>query len=376
MTEVKRIKVLFVIDTLEVGGAEKSLLDNTSRFTHVHPVVCHIYKGDTLKQQFVEKGITTYSLNIPGRYNFTNAYKALSRIIVQEKPDVLVAYLTRAEIVTRLAGKLHHIPVIGTFVSDLYCKDFNRHLSWKGKLGVEFFRLINKWMSKICVGFVANSSAIKEANIQHLHINPDKIKVINRGRESVRIAIKEKSYPEQQKQLRFLNVGRLIPVKAQQQLIQAFARFANVYPAATLHIAGDGPLHQQLLQTIAECRLQGKVILLGNRKDIPTLLAGYDCFVFPSLVEGFSGSVVEAMFARLPVLASNIPQNREAITHLHTGYLFEKNSIKAIEEALFWFAGNTVKAYNMAEQAYIYAKQHFELKDRVEELETYLQSAI
>ncbi len=372
----KNKKVLFVIDTLATGGAEQSLLSNIARFKHIQPVVCHIYKGDGLKQKFIEKDIAVYSLNIPGKYNFIKAYKALTQLIKNEKPDLLVAYLSRSEIVTRLAGKAYHIPVVGTFVNDLYCKEYNKHLSLKAKAGVTIFKYINKWMSKICVGFVANSAAIKAANVQHLNIQPAKVKVINRGRESAKIVVKAGNSPAPDRHIRFLNVSRLRPVKAQKELVLAFKNFSATYPSASLHIAGEGPMREELAKNIAQYGLQQKIVLLGERNDVPAILAGYDCFVFPSLVEGFSGAVVEAMFAKLPVLASDIPQNREALIHLQTGYLFEANSINAIEKALHWFAANTATAGVMAEKAYEYACDHFELQHIAEMFEDYLQSTI
>lgn len=57
-------KVLFVIDTLQLGGAEQSLLENTSRFKNIKPIVCHLYTGEILQPRFAEKGIPVYSFNI------------------------------------------------------------------------------------------------------------------------------------------------------------------------------------------------------------------------------------------------------------------------------------------------------------------------
>ena len=167
MNEGKKTKVLFVIDTLQLGGAEQSLLENVSRFKSIQPVVCHIYTGAILEPRFREKGIKVYSLNIPRKYAFLEAYRKLKKIVEDERPDLMVAYLTRSEIVTRLLGKFNQIPVVGTFVNDLYCKSYNQHLSWKAKNVVSLFKYFNKVTSKICVGFVSNSEAIKDANAQH-----------------------------------------------------------------------------------------------------------------------------------------------------------------------------------------------------------------
>src|SRR5215203_6558674 len=91
-------KVLFVIDTLQFGGAEQSLLENTSRFKQIDPVVCHLYTGELLQPRFAEKGIKVYSFNISKKYGFLEAYKKLKRVVEKEKPDLMVAYLTRSEI--------------------------------------------------------------------------------------------------------------------------------------------------------------------------------------------------------------------------------------------------------------------------------------
>lgn len=365
-------KVLFVIDTLEIGGAEQSLLANTNRFKSITPIVCHIYKGDSLKPKFLENGIKVYSLNIPYKYGFIKAYNALKKVVEIEKPDMIVGYITMTEIIARLVGRSKKTPVIGTFINDLYAKDYNKHLSWRSKQLVNLFKLLNKLTSKICVGFVANSQAIKDANSKHLDLPLSKIKVINRGRDSRKIKSRNFDNFSLNGSTRFLNVSRLFPVKGHKELILGFERVVQQYPSATLHIMGDGPARQSLQDLIAEKKLENNVFLLGSRNDVPTVMCEYDCFVFPSYMEGFSGSVVEAMFAGLPVLASDIGPNQEAIKHGHTGYLFETGSIEAIEQAMLWFIENKSVAYQYAKEAYQYAKNNFELNDIVEQFEEFL----
>lgn len=374
--KTERRKILFVIDTLQLGGAEQSLLENTTRFKNIEPIVCHLYKGEILKSRFIDNGIKVYSLNVEKKYGFIEAYKKLKKVIEREKPDLMVAYLTRSEIVTRLIGRFNNIPVVGTFVNDLYCKSYNQNLSWKAKQVVSVFKLINKATSKICIGFVSNSQAIKEANAMHLGIPPQKIKVITRGRDSYKFKRKKLNTENIPDDIRFLNVSRLFAVKGHRFMILGFRRFLEKNPRATLTIVGDGPLLDDLTKLIRDNNLEKNVFLLGARKDVPSLLAEYDCFVFPSLVEGFSGALVEAMFAGLPVLASDIPQNKEAIIHLETGYLFHTESVEEVEKAMFWFKNNRNVANAMADTAYEYAKDHFELDKIVTSFENYLHTVI
>ncbi len=369
-------KVLFVIDTLQFGGAEQSLLENTSRFKKIIPVVCHLYKGEVLKANFDLNGVKVYSLNVEKKYGFIEAYRKLKKVIELEKPDLMVAYLTRSEVVTRLLGKFNNIPVVGTFVNDLYCKSYNQQLSWKAKQLVSVFKLVNRMTSKICVGFVSNSESIKNANARHLNIRPEKIEVINRGRDSYKFKRKNQFAEINETEIRFLNVSRLFPVKGHKLMIKGFKKFSEVFPNASLTIVGDGPLFNDLRKLIIDSNLEDKVFLLGARNDVPDLLLKYDCFVFPSLVEGFSGAVVEAMFSGLPILASDIPQNKEAITHNQTGYLFRKESVDDIQKAMLWFSHNRHHANTMAVNAFEYAKEHFELEKIVDRFENYLQSII
>ena len=96
---------MFVIDTLEVGGTEISLVETVHLFNKIEPIVCHIYLGDTLKNRLTEKGIKVYSLNIHENFGFYKAYKSLRHIINTEKPHLIVPYLFRSELVSRIAGK-------------------------------------------------------------------------------------------------------------------------------------------------------------------------------------------------------------------------------------------------------------------------------
>jgi len=368
-------KVLFVIDTLQTGGAEQSLLNNVIRFKNIQPVVVHLYAGDLLKQQFIDNGIPVYSIGLKKKYGFVQAYKQLKQIVQKEQPALLVAYLTRSELVTRMVGRFNHKPVIGTFVSDLYAESYNKSLSFPAKAAVAFFKWANKITARSCTGFVANSEVVKRSNAEALHIAPDKVEVINRGRDSkvFRFVIPQH---DGRTPLKFFNVGRLVPVKGQQDLVLAFKEFLAVYENAVLHIAGSGPEKESLQSLINELGIQNNVFLLGNRNDVPQIINEYDCFVFPSHSEGFSGAIVEAMFAGLPVLASDIAVNKEVLTHLQTGYLFEKGSVQSITQALLWFKDNTATANTLAVKANEHARQNFELEKMAQKLETYLLNTI
>lgn len=368
-------KVLFVIDTLETGGAEKSLFENLRRFRSIDPVVCHIYEGGSLKHLFQNEGIPVYSLGVQKKYGFISAYKKLRQLVRTEQPALIVAYLTRSELISRIYGKINGIPVVGTFVSDLYSKSYNYSLSWKAKAGVFLFKSLNRLTSAFCKGFVANSEAIKNSNSLHLHVPSGKIKVINRGRDSKMFSFQTRELFSSAP-VRFLNVGRLVPVKGQLELIEGFRIYLDNNPGSILHIYGSGPSRQRLQNKIRSLGLENSVLLQGTNNNINYLMKAYDCLVFPSHSEGFSGTLVEAMFSGLPILASEIPANRELVQHLKSGYLFSIATPQSIAMALQWFRDNRYTAYLNTLNAYDTAIANFDLDTVSEKFEEHLKSLI
>jgi glycosyltransferase involved in cell wall biosynthesis len=159
-------------------------------------------------------------------------------------------------------------------------------------------------------------------------------------------------------------------------LIRAFSEFLLKNPQATLHIVGSGPEYEPLRQLISNLALEESIFLIGNRTDLPTLLHQYDCFIMPSLSEGFSGALIEALMAHLPILASKIPANQEIIKHLETGYLFEADSITSIVEALFWFESNRQLAWGLASEGYYTSLMRYELSSIASSMEMYLDNKI
>ena len=258
------MKVLYVIDTLETGGAEQSLLEITSRLTKTDPVVCHLYQGSALKSRFEAAGIKVISLNLTGPYQFIQAFKKLKAVCVSEKPDLIVSALYRSEISSRLVARALTIAQIGSLVSDSYSENKKSTFRAVGRIKFKFFYWINRLTASLTVAYISNSESIKRSNSKALHIHLDRIHTIYRGRP-VKTVVRTNLT---RTQLKFLNVGRLIQGKGQRELIQAFSDFRKIHPQATLTIAGEGPFRKELEQEIAFHNLQNHVSLPGNVEDV------------------------------------------------------------------------------------------------------------
>jgi sugar transferase (PEP-CTERM/EpsH1 system associated) len=129
-------------------------------------------------------------------------------------------------------------------------------------------------------------------------------------------------------------VGRLDPVKDHAQLIDAFGMIARERPRALLAIVGEGPTRRELERRIAACGLDARVRLLGTRADVPLILKGFDVFVLPSIAEGMSNTILEAMATGLPIVATRVGGTPELIEDGTHGRLVPAGDSGALAEAL------------------------------------------
>ena len=129
-------------------------------------------------------------------------------------------------------------------------------------------------------------------------------------------------------------VGRLDPVKDQVGLVRAFAGLVPAHPEAVLVIAGDGPCRDELARVIAELGVADRVRLLGECRDVPGVLAAADVFALPSIAEGMSNTLLEAMAAGLPVVATRVGGNPELVEDGVNGRLVPIREPVALREAL------------------------------------------
>lgn len=131
-------------------------------------------------------------------------------------------------------------------------------------------------------------------------------------------------------------VGRLEPIKNQALLVEAFIRLATQAgkDALRLAIIGDGPLRAAVAARMREAGLEDRLWLPGSRSDIPDILRALDCFVLPSLAEGTSCTLQEAMAVGLPIVATEVGGNAELLQQGRYGRLVPSNDAIALAAAI------------------------------------------
>ena len=147
------------------------------------------------------------------------------------------------------------------------------------------------------------------------------------------------------------SVGRMQTVKHQTLLARAFVLALQQQPALRarlrLVLVGDGPLREQALAVLAEAGVADLAWLPGERGDVPAIMRGLHAFVLPSLAEGVSNTILEAMATGLPVLATAVGGNAELVQQGQTGLVVPSDDAPAMAQALCQLAQQPEQAAGM-----------------------------
>jgi glycosyltransferase involved in cell wall biosynthesis len=140
-------------------------------------------------------------------------------------------------------------------------------------------------------------------------------------------------------------------------------------PSAANHlrlvVMGDGALRQEVESELAEAGVRELAWFAGERADVPQFMRGLDCFVLPSLAEGVSNTILEAMATRLPVIATRVGGNAELIESGMTGTLVPSAHPDALARAILAYFGDRATARRHAKAAHHVALTRFSLEAMV-----------
>ena len=160
-------------------------------------------------------------------------------------------------------------------------------------------------------------------------------------------------------------VGRMAPVKNPVALARAFVRALQLAPELAgrlrLAIVGDGSQRSEVDAVLAAAGASRLAWLPGERTDIPALMRGFDAFVLPSLAEGISNTVLEAMASGLPVIATAVGGNVELVSPGRTGLLVPPADDDALARAILALAGDRGAAVAMGRAARLEVERRFSL---------------
>jgi sugar transferase (PEP-CTERM/EpsH1 system associated) len=164
-------------------------------------------------------------------------------------------------------------------------------------------------------------------------------------------------------------VGRLDPLKNQVALVDAFAGLVMQRRSAQrqlrLVIAGEGPARATIEARIRELGLEPLVWVAGARSDVPAVLAALDLFVLPSINEGISNTILEAMACGLPVVAARVGGNAELVEDGRTGTLCEGSAADPLAAAMRHYLADPQLGQRHGAAGRARVERHFSLEAMV-----------
>ncbi len=335
---VKRIRIMHVVHSLGVGGLENGLVNLVNRMDPArweHSICC-VGEAGPMVSRIASPDVRIFSLGKGKGGDHTLALK-LARLLRKERPDVVHTRNWGAVdgiIAARLAG----VPVVihgehGREAADPEGRNRRRNAAR---------RLLGRWVDR----FVTVSDDLRAWLVGEVAIPAVKIARISNGvdTEKFRPAIDGERDDVRRRlglgQRSFVigSVGRLDPVKDLGTLIRAFHAMGD--EEARLLLVGDGPCRAEWERLAAELGISGRVCMLGEREDVPSLMRTMDAFVLPSIAEGMSNTILEAMASGIPVLATRVGGNPELVLDGVTGALFEPRDVDALRALLEFYRGD------------------------------------
>ncbi len=368
--------ILYLITQGEFGGAQHYILDLAKAFLNEYKVM--VAFGEVEKsQKFIDlleaSGIDYYKIpELKRHISFKDDYKAIiatRKIIAKTKPTILHLNSTKMSVLGSIASIGLKCQVVytahGWVFNEKLDDNVKRYYIWAEKLSAFFKKKI------ICVSEFDRQTAINYSIAKN-----DKLTVVHNGIPDFEILSREQARRELSEKFKRLDIfenfdfvvgsiGYLYKNKGFDFLINSIKLLRKENHNPLLLIIGDGREKNELENWITQLDLSKNVFILGEIEKASRYLRSFDIYACASIKEGLSYTVIEAMTAGLPIVATNVGGNPELISDHKEGILVEASNPNALSEAILNIYNNPSLATEIANGAHEKALKNFEIEDMV-----------
>lgn len=360
--------VLHVVHRFDTGGLENGLanLINHMPVQAYRHAVLALTEVTEFRRRVQRDDVEFIALNKPPGQGF-KMYPRLWHLLRRMRPAV-VHTRNLGPLEMQVAAAAARVPVRihgehGREVDDL--DGSNRHLQRVRRLYAPF---VHRW--------VALSRDLEAYLVGRVGIAPARITQIYNGVDAQRFtptnampsAISACPFDPAQHWL-VGTVGRMQAVKDQTRLARAFVRALELQPGlrgrARLVMVGDGPLRAGAQAVLDQAGLADLAWLPGERHDVADVMRGLHCFVLPSLAEGISNTILEAMSTGLPVIATRVGGNAELVDDGRTGTVVPAADVDAMARALVRCASDPARATTQGRAGRLEVERRFSMQAMV-----------
>ena len=336
----RRILIAHVIHRLQVGGLENglvNLINNMPKEKYRHAIIC-VKDYTSFKDRIKTDDVEYYALH-KKEGNDPGAHYRLWKIFKKIRPTVMH---------TRNIGTIEYV-IAGKLAGVKYCihGEHGRDMADINGNNNKYIYL-RRLLSPFINTFIALSKDLEVWLTEKVKIPRRKVIQLYNGVDTVRFSPIANNLPDftnsegrATKVFKIGTVGRFSGEKDQLTLIKAFIILLNKSDIKEnklkLTMIGDGPLKNELVHFLEEANVSNLIEMPGECNDIATHLRNFDVFVLPSLGEGISNTILEAMSSGLPVIATNVGGNPELVTEGETGFLVEPENPDMMADKIYLY---------------------------------------
>jgi sugar transferase (PEP-CTERM/EpsH1 system associated) len=354
--------VIHIIHQLCVGGLENGLVNLINRMPttrYRHAIVCMTDFSD-FKERIRRQEVQVFAMH-RGLTPLARTYWELYRLFRTLKPSIVHS--------RNLSGLDALLPAACAGVAVRIHGEHGRDMDDLDGTNPKHRRL-KRLFRPLVTQYTTVSRDLADYLVDDIGVPAERVRQIYNGVDTEHFYPRKRVASNQRRGLIVGTVGRLQAVKDQVSLVKGFAAAVQQAPGdmrdARLVIVGDGPFRSVIDNAIAETSLQSRVELLGRRNDIPDILRSLDIFVLPSLAEGISNTVLEAMATGLPVVATRVGGNADLVADGVTGALVDAGDWRAIAEHIAGYARDSDRLARQGRAARARAEKEFSLDAMVE----------
>jgi glycosyltransferase involved in cell wall biosynthesis len=338
----KQVRIGFVISHLSHGGAQRQIYELVRRISPEH-FQCFVYSLSEMISPYggmiTETGAKLRVIKREGHFEVDRIFK-LAALLRKDRVDILHSFLFVANGYACPARLLAGVPRLVTSARN--CKDVGLLRGW-----------VNRLAFILSDAIACNGDAVRSYVAQKYHAPLDRSVVIYNGLDLARFetfldAIEEApSRCTETRRPTVMTIARLVPQKDLSLFLEGAALLARRATDVQFVIVGDGPCRVDLARYASKNGLDKTISFLGEREDIPQLLANADVFWLTSEWEGLPNVLLEAMACGKPVVARDVGSCREVVNHGNTGYLVVGRDAAKFAEFTLSLLNNPVHARAM-----------------------------
>ena len=361
MDNQDKITVMQLINSFSLAGAEILVFDLATRMDKEKfaVLVCSIGSRNDeietkIRKKLESKGIETLSLEKPKRKGRLKAIWKLYHYLREYDVDILHTHCSSPDFYGKFTAFLVRTPLVFSTIHNMQ----------------GYSALTERVLKTLTTKYVAISETVKRYAASELKIPTEKISVIYNAIDMQRFDLG--TLPREEK-LRELGVspgvkvittaGRIARQKGHIYLVEAAAEVMNEFPDVHFLIVGDDTadreITKQLKEAIKAKNLEDRILLTGVRTDIPEILSITDVFVLPSLWEGLSIVLLEAMASGVPVVVTDVGSNSEIITNGVNGFIVHPKDSQVLAQKIKDLLSDPEKARKLGTEGQRMVQERF-----------------